>query len=136
MKQIKLKTTDYIRILFEVATDLESAKNHVMKNVRKIAEEIIRKYSKTFTDLANYDKRYTKYYNIDYKGKHFILSDTIDYDEYSVGETRESDITDEWLMNHVGQCVYYGIPPYVGGNEELRGRIDKVYKKFKDVGHI
>lgn len=75
-----------------------------------------------------------KYNMFDYKGKYFTLFD----EEYipddmdkadglvKIGEITEKKLTDEWLLNHIDSCAYYGIPPYLGGNEELYKRIDKL----------
>lgn len=76
------------------------------------------------------------YYKIDYKGKHFILSDTVDDDDFDVGKMDDEDISDEWLMDHVGVCVYFGIPAYIGKNKILRERVENVYKRLEDVGYI
>lgn len=77
-----------------------------------------------------------KYHKIDYKGKHFILSDTVDHDDFDIGWITDEDITDSWLMDHVGVSVYYGIPAYVGKNKILRERVENVYKRLKEVGYI
>ena len=60
----------------------------------------------------------------DYKGKWFVLQDEdIDCDF----ERKEINI--DWVMNeglkeHVENCLYYGIPSYIGKNEELKKRIE------------
>ena len=62
---------------------------------------------------------------VDYKGKHFILTDKncvtdFDYvDEYvDVEKTIKNN-----LENHVRDCIYYGIPAYIGENKELKEKI-------------
>ena len=72
-----------------------------------------------------------KYKLSDYKGKYFIIQDEIDPDDFmdiECGEIDDSELTDEFLRNHVYQCIYYGIPNYIGENKELKERI----KKFED----
>jgi hypothetical protein len=66
---------------------------------------------------------------VDYKGKYFILQDELD-DKYGmdfeIGEMKEEDITDEFLKYHCNNCIYYGIPAYIGKNQELKDRITKI----------
>ena len=59
----------------------------------------------------------------DYKGKWFSLQDE---DIESWYERKEINV--EWVMNeglkeHVENCDYYGIPPYIGDNQELKDKI-------------
>ena len=69
----------------------------------------------------------------DYKGKYFVLQDSIDPDDWmdiEVGEIEEDEITDEWLQSHVEACIYYGIPAYIGADKKLNERINKLYDKI------
>lgn len=69
-----------------------------------------------------------KYYKNKYKGEYFILSDYSDFNE-DESIINDSDITDEFLTKHVDTCIKLGIPIYLGKNEKLDRRIDKVLKK-------
>lgn len=75
---------------------------------------------------------------IDYKGKWFILQDKDRFDEdgygmdYSIGEIDIDDISDEFLEDHVENCMYYGIPAYLGNNEELLDRIKIIEETIND----
>lgn len=75
-----------------------------------------------------------KYKMIDYKGKYFILQDKV-HDEcydFEIGEMEDEEITDEFLHQHVLDCIYYGIPAYIGENKELAAKIDALYKKYEE----
>lgn len=61
---------------------------------------------------------------IDYKGKYFIIADSIDENEMSVGTIEDEEITDEFLKDHIELCQHYGIPPYIGYDENLEERIN------------
>jgi hypothetical protein len=66
---------------------------------------------------------------VDYKGKYFILQDeAFDDMDYVIGEIKDEDITDAFLELHIETCIYYGIPPYCGKNQELHKRIDDLMK--------
>lgn len=73
---------------------------------------------------------------IDYKGKYFMLQDTVDTDsewgwmDIEIGEMDDKDITDEFLKVHIENCIYYGIPSYIGEDKELINRIDKFEKEY------
>lgn len=71
---------------------------------------------------------------IDYKGKYFMIQDELDDEgmDFEIGEISAEEITDKFLADHVLQCIYYGIPPYMGKNEELKSRIDNLYKKYEE----
>lgn len=43
-------------------------------------------------------------------------------------------IMNEGLREHVDNCIYYGIPAYVGGNEELKKKVNELYKEY-DAAH-
>lgn len=68
---------------------------------------------------------------VDYKGKYFIIQDedTLD-DEYDfVLKYIDVDyIIGDGLKDHIADCVYYGIPPYIGKDGELNRRIKKLEK--------
>jgi hypothetical protein len=72
-----------------------------------------------------------KLFKLDYKGKHFILSDTSDDEMVEcVGEINYEDVTQDFLYKHVPICMYYGIPAYIGKDEELNGRIDFIVEEL------
>lgn len=67
---------------------------------------------------------------VDYKGKHFILYDEDRLDDEMDDIINYIDVdtvitTD--LADHVSSCMYYGIPAYVGSNEELKKEIERLY---------
>ncbi len=71
---------------------------------------------------------------IDYKGKYFILQDKLHdddegYMDFEIGEMKDDEITDEFLKGHISNCDYYGIPPYVGCNEDLKARIHRLQEE-------
>lgn len=68
----------------------------------------------------------------DYKGKWFTLQD----EDLPIGFERK-EVNIEWLLNeglqaHVENCLYYGIPPYLGKDEELNAKIETIMKKLTD----
>lgn len=68
----------------------------------------------------------------DYKGKWFVLEDKGHEDGYSF--PRE-EINTEWvqgegLREHVANCLYYGIPAYVGKDAALHARIEKLRREL------
>ena len=65
---------------------------------------------------------------IDYKGKYFILQDEAGESDFKVGEIDDRKITDDFLKEHIARCNYYGIPPYLGNDEKLKERIEKLNK--------
>jgi len=70
----------------------------------------------------------------DYKGKWFILMDKDKMDEFD-NERKEINVdyvTKDGLTEHVGNCLHYGIPAYVGNNKELNDRIEIIYKTFDE----
>ena len=69
---------------------------------------------------------------IDYKGKWFVLQDEVwdDAFETEIGEIDDEDITDEFLEEHIENCMYYGIPEYVGKDENLIKRIYKIRERL------
>lgn len=71
---------------------------------------------------------------VNYKGKHFILqdNDTIT-DEDDVLDWIDIDIiiTENWVLKkHVTDCLYYGIPAYIGKDKELTKRIDYIIEEY------
>lgn len=71
---------------------------------------------------------------IDYKGKHFSIHDKTYVDDYDI-EDPYVDIdriidSDTLLTNHVHDCNYYGIPPYVGSDKDLQARIKKIIDAY------
>jgi hypothetical protein len=67
-------------------------------------------------------------YMNNYKGKHFVLSDEPDDLFGDIGTMKTEDISEDWLSDHIDDCIYYGIPAYVGGDKELRGRVTELMK--------
>ena len=62
---------------------------------------------------------------IDYKGKHYIIQDKVFELDYVIGEiSKEEALRPAFIKNHKASCLHYGIPPYIGDDEELK----KVYK--------
>lgn len=75
---------------------------------------------------------------IDYKGKHFILTDENFIDELDQ-ENEFVDVEkitsdDDTLTSHIAACRYYGIPPYLGSDEDLKDRIMKIEKELDVYG--
>ena len=71
---------------------------------------------------------------ISYKGKHFIIQDkdrtsAFDYLDPYVDVEK---VIKEQLEAHVADCRYYGIPPYIGDDKELKERIEKIEKEFDE----
>ncbi len=79
-------------------------------------------------------------YQIDYKEKYFILQDEKptedDWMDIEIGTMEDSEITDLFLREHTDTCIYYGIPAYIGKDEDLKGRIDKLYKEYDKNGKL
>lgn len=67
---------------------------------------------------------------IDYKGKHFILQDEVDEDGWDIEDPYvDADkiaADDNLLAQHIQDCDYYGIPPYLGKDEKIKDRIEKI----------
>jgi recombinational DNA repair protein RecR len=71
------------------------------------------------------------YKMIDYKGKYFILQDEVDEEsgmDIEIGQI--NTITDRFLEGHVAQCIYYGIPAYLGNDKELKERVKKLETEY------
>ena len=66
-----------------------------------------------------------KFYLLDYKGKWFVIQDKEDemFPTYEV-VNRQKILQKEFIEQHKSQCEYYGIPAYIGKDEEL----NKIYK--------
>lgn len=63
----------------------------------------------------------------DYKGKWFVLQDPSNDDM----DLERPDVDVAWAMGvglqeHVGNCVYYGIPAYIGSDKKLNKRIEHI----------
>ena len=71
---------------------------------------------------------------IDYKGKYFILQDPNTPDEYGmdfeIGEMKEDQLTDSFLLAHNEACRYYGIPAYIGSDVNLKERLAKLDSEY------
>ena len=66
---------------------------------------------------------------VDYKGKHFVLMDKDRVDDIFDIVDDNIDIKtviEKNLKAHVMDCIYYGIPAYVGSNKELENKIDEL----------
>lgn len=71
---------------------------------------------------------------VDYKSKYFILYDEscVDDEDFVIEYISTTAIihNDGALKNHVNACIYYGIPAYVGSNQELKDRINKLEEEY------
>ena len=64
-------------------------------------------------------------YLTNYKGKHFVITD--DPDETTFKEITKEEVMDEnFVALHKEMCDYYGIPPYIGDDKELK----QIYNKY------
>lgn len=68
----------------------------------------------------------------DYKGKWFSLCDE---NELDVMDFERKEINTDWvvgegLQEHVENCIYYGIPAYLGKNKDLHEKIAKLEKEL------
>lgn len=66
---------------------------------------------------------------LDYKGKHYILQDAdyeLDFMDFVIGTTTKEELlaNKSFIESHKELCEYYGIPAYVGRDEELRALFD------------
>lgn len=62
---------------------------------------------------------------IDYKNKYFILQDIVEEDDIEIGEiSKEEAMKSYFIRAHKDACEYYGIPPYIGDDPELK----EIYK--------
>ena len=62
---------------------------------------------------------------IDYKGKYFIIQDKDFPDEWGmdfvIGEISKKDaLNKQFIKLHTEECMYYGIPCYLGSDKDLR----------------
>jgi len=58
----------------------------------------------------------------DYKNKHYVICDRdrVHEDDFVVREmTRKEVIDEDFVKRHKELCKYYGIPPYIGNDENL-----------------
>lgn len=65
----------------------------------------------------------------DYKGKWFVLMDEnrADDEDYERPEVNVEWVMGKGLAEHVENCTYYGIPAYIGDNQDLKDKIEKLY---------
>jgi len=64
---------------------------------------------------------------VDYKGKYFILQDKdyLDDMDLIIGTmSKEGAMEPEFVEYHKETCLYYGIPAYLGKDQELK----KIYE--------
>ena len=70
----------------------------------------------------------------DYKGKYFDICDEDRvYDDDIILNYIDIDkiiSDDKELRQHVWRCRYYGIPPYIGSDEELNKKIDRLQEEY------
>ncbi len=68
----------------------------------------------------------------DYKGKHFVIQDEDMVDEFeSISEFVDvNKVIAESLESHVADCLYYGIPAYIGDDADLIEKIAIIEKKL------
>lgn len=67
----------------------------------------------------------------DYKGKWFILQDEDIESDYERKEINVEWVMNEGLREHVENCLYYGIPTYIGDNKELKEKIAKIQEDLE-----
>jgi len=76
----------------------------------------------------------------DYKGKYFDICDEDRvYDDDIILNYIDIDkiiSNDKELRQHVWQCRYYGIPPYIGNDDELNKRIDRLQEEYDKTKQI
>lgn len=68
---------------------------------------------------------------IDYKGKHFIIQDQnkeqdeMNYMDIIIGTiTKQEAMNPTYSRNHIENCTYYGIPAYIGDDEDMQARYE------------
>lgn len=70
---------------------------------------------------------------VSYKGKHFVVQDedTLDsYDEIDPYVDIEKVIASA-LESHVWDCLYYGIPAYIGKDKKLHKMIGRIERRIQ-----
>lgn len=69
---------------------------------------------------------------VDYKGKYFIIQDedTLDDMDFVVPYMDVEYVLTKGLKTHVAECIYYGIPAYIGSDKELKEKIEKLEKEY------
>lgn len=74
----------------------------------------------------------------DYKGKWFVLQDEDIEDEFCAirPEISIEYVTGEGLRDHVENCLYYGIPAYLGNDKELHDKIRQIEKELVEDQNI
>ena len=72
---------------------------------------------------------------VSYKGKHFVIQDEDTLDDMdTIDPYIDVDfIIEKALPAHVADCIYYGIPAYVGADKELKERIEKLEKEMDGI---
>lgn len=68
----------------------------------------------------------------DYKGKWFVLQDENIDCQYERKEINVEWVMGEGLEEHVENCLYYGIPAYLGDNQDLHKRIEEIQIKLEN----
>lgn len=65
---------------------------------------------------------------IDYKGKHFIIQDEdMIHEMDTINPYVDAEkVIAENLESHVADCMYYGIPAYIGKDTELKQKIQEI----------
>lgn len=66
---------------------------------------------------------------LDYKGKHFILADENQGEDEVLNEYVDCEKiinSDKLLEEYIEDCIYYGIPTYLGEDKKLKKRIKKI----------
>lgn len=76
------------------------------------------------------------YIAVDYKGKHFTIQDELDEEGFDIEDPYvdvEKIIADDKLLTqHIQDCNYYGIPPYLGKDKDLIERIKNIQSKINE----
>lgn len=71
---------------------------------------------------------------VDYKGKHFIIMDEdcidLGWDEV-IGYINMEWVIENGLRPYVHDCIYYGIPAYIGADNELKTKIQAIYDEYE-----
>ena len=71
---------------------------------------------------------------VDYKGKYFTIQDRDIEDPYGMDFVVEyvdvRHVLTKGLEEHVANCLYYGIPPYIGRDKKLLSKISKIVSRI------
>lgn len=68
---------------------------------------------------------------VDYKGKWFVLCDVPDENDWERNDVDTRWILGEGLREHVENCMYYGIPAYIGTDKAVHDRIAAIHKELE-----